>query len=445
MGAGDEVRELFSPGSLIGSMLRFEAALARAEARAGVIPAPAAEAIAAACRPEAFDAPAVWREGEAAGTPAIPLVRLLTGSVPAEARGWVHLGATSQDVMDSAMVMQARSALDVLVSELRGLAGGCARLAERYAGVPTPGRTLLQHAVPVTFGLKAARWLTVVARRARSLARIRDDLPLQLGGAAGTLAQLGGDGPRVATLLGEELGLPVPDLPWHAERDRIAELGAALGVTAGATAKIAGDIVLLSQTEVGEASEGTDDGAGASSTMPQKRNPVHAVAAVAAARLALGSVTVLLHGGRQEHERAAGAWQAEWEALPDAFGHTARAVAAVRSSVEGLRVDEDRMRRNLGAAGGTIMAEALVTALVAGLGRDVAYALVGEVIGRAAREGIDLVDAAVQDDRIRGALGEEGIRRALDPLAYLGSAEVLVRRAIEASRDVVEGGEGTPG
>src|SRR5918999_5849730 len=406
MGAGDEVRELFSPGSLIGSMLRFEAALARADARAGVIPAPAAEAIAAACRPETFDARAVWREGEAAGTPAIPLVKLLTGFVQSEARGWVHLGATSQDVMDTAMVIQARSALDVLGSELRGLAGGCAQLAERYAAAPAPGRTLLQHAVPVTFGLKAARWLTVVSRRSRSLARLRDGLPLQFGGAAGTLAQLGADGTRVAALLGEELGLPVPELPWHAERDRIAELGAALGITAGAMTKIAGDIVLLAQTEVGEVAEGHDEGAGTSSAMPQKRNPVRAVAAVAAARLALGSVTVLLHAGGQEHERAAGAWQAEWEALPEAFGHTARAVAAVRSSVEGLRVDEDRMQRNLGAAGGAIMAEALVTALIPSLGRDVAYALVGEVTAGSARDGADLVDVAVKDDRVLGALGE---------------------------------------
>jgi 3-carboxy-cis,cis-muconate cycloisomerase len=445
MRAAGGIPELFSPGALVGAMLRFEAALARAEARAGAIPTPAAEAITAACRPEAIDAAAVWREGEAAGTPAIPLVRLLTESVPAEARGWVHLGATSQDVMDTAMVVQSRAALDALVGELRGLARACAGLAERYAAAPAPGRTLLQHAVPVTFGLKAARWLTVVARSARSLARIRDGLPLQFGGAAGTLAQLGADGPRVAALLGEELGLPVPDLPWHAERDRIAELGAALGVTAGAVAKIAGDIVLLSQTEVGEVAEGAEDGVGASSTMPQKRNPVRAVAAVAAARLALGSVTVLLHAGGQEHERAAGAWQAEWDALPDAFGHTARAVAAVRSSVEGLRVDEDRMRRNLEAAGGTIMTEALVTALVPSLGRNVAYVLAGEVAARSVRDGVGLVDAAVRDDRVRGALGEDGIRRALDPAAYLGSAEALVRLAIEGSRDVVEGGGETPG
>ena len=445
MRAAGRVPELFSPEALVGAMLRFEAALARAEARAGAIPGPAAEAIAAACDSEAFDAAAVWREGEAAGTPAIPLVRRLTESVPAEARGWVHLGATSQDVMDTAMVVQSRAALDALGGDLRGLAGACAGLAERYAAAPGPGRTLLQHAVPVTFGLKAARWLTVVARRARSLARIRDELPLQFGGAAGTLAQLGADGPRVATMLGEELGLPVPDLPWHAERDRIAELGAALGITAGVLAKIAGDIVLLSQTEVGEVAEGAGDGAGASSAMPQKRNPVRAVAAVAAARLALGSVTVLLHAGGQEHERAAGAWQAEWEALPDAFGHTARAMAAVRSSVEGLVVDEDRMRRNLGAAGGAIMAEALVTALVPSLGRDAAYAVVGEVSARSVRDGAALVDAAVQDDRVRGALGEAGVRRALDPAAYLGSAEVLVRRAIEGSRDVVEAAEETLG
>src|SRR5918996_877217 len=205
MRAAGGIPELFSPEALIGAMLRFEAALARAEARAGAIPAPAAEAIAAACDSEAFDAEAVWHEGEAAGTPAIPLVRRLTESVPAEARGWVHLGATSQDVMDTAMVVQSRAALDALGGDLRGLAGACAGLAERYAAAPGPGRTLLQHAVPVTFGLKAARWLTVVARRARSLARIRDELPLQFGGAAGTLAQLGADGPPGATMLGEGL------------------------------------------------------------------------------------------------------------------------------------------------------------------------------------------------------------------------------------------------
>jgi 3-carboxy-cis,cis-muconate cycloisomerase len=318
-----EMAAIWSGEALVRGMLAFEAALARAEARAGVIPPEAAAAIGAACKGAAFDTAAILREAAVAGTPAIPLVRLLTERVRDTAGGYVHWGATSQDAMDTALVLQMRAGLDWLRGRLLALGDACAVHAEAHRATLMVGRTLLQQALPITFGLKAARWLALATRQAERLGELCERVSVvQLGGAAGTLAALGGAGPRVTELLAEELGLAAPELPWHAERDRVAEVAAELGVVAGAMAKLAGDVVLLAQTEVGEVAEAPAEGKGGSSALPQKRNPVDAVAARAAARLALGVVPVLLGAMAQEHERAAGAWQAEWAALPDLFGYT---------------------------------------------------------------------------------------------------------------------------
>ena len=268
-----------------------------------------------------------------------------------------------------------------------------------------PGRTLLQQAVPITFGLKAARWLAATARQLRTIQALRSgSLVLQFGGAAGTLAALGPHGDMVARLLGEELGLPVPDLPWHAERDRTASIVAALGVTAGVIAKIAGDVVLLAQTEVGEVAEGAAAGAGGSSAMPQKRNPVNAVSAIAAARLAIGVVPVVLSAMHQEHERASGGWQAEWTAVPDVFRHSVRAASHLASALATLDVRVDRMRSNVEAAAGTLMAESLATALAARLGRPEAMRLVSELSERALSTGITLRECAQADARVSAVL-----------------------------------------
>jgi 3-carboxy-cis,cis-muconate cycloisomerase len=428
---------IFSAEAHVQQLLVFEAALARAEARAGVIPQVAADAIAAQARIELFDVAALYREAAVAGTPAIPLVRALTEQVAGDAHKFVHWGATSQDAIDTAMMLQMRVGLDLLVGSLLDLGAGCAALAEQHRRTLMAGRTLLQQALPITFGLKAARWLALATRQIRALRDCHDrSLALQLGGAAGTLAALGDLGLRVAGLLAEELGLPMPDLPWHAERDRVATIVAALGVSAGAMAKIAGDIALLAQTEVAEASEAAAPGKGGSSALPQKRNPVDAVGALAAARLAIGVVPVILSAMAHEHERAVGSWQAEWAAIPDLFRFTAGAVEHTRSAVIGLQVDPDRMRANLALSGGSLMAESLTMALAPHVGRPEAQRVVQAACSRAQAAGSTLRQAALDDPQIRVVLSTEDVDRTLDPAAYLGSADAFIDRALESYHEI---------
>jgi 3-carboxy-cis,cis-muconate cycloisomerase len=434
--ASKRVSGIFSSRARVAAMLRFEAAIAAAEADVGLVPEEAAAAIAAACDVARFDIAALERDGAVAGTLAIPLVLRLTEAVPEEARGWVHLGATSQDVLDTAMMLQARDALDVIAQELRGVGDACAALAQDHRATVMPGRTLLQHATPVTFGLKAAHWLGLATRQLARLSALRASLPVQLGGAAGTLAALGVEGRRVTERLAERLELAVPDLPWHTDRDMVAHLTGSLAIAAGAMAKIATDVVLAMQTEVAEMAEGPTPGAGASSTMPQKRNPVRAPAAIAAARLTAGAASVVLHGLAQEHERAVGSWHAEWAAVPEVFRYSAGAVEHARAIVEDLEVDPDRMRSNLDAGGGLLMAEALVTALVSHVGRDEAFRLVARASQRAAHDGIPLRSAAQADEAIREALAPQGVDAALEPASYLGSAEQFVARALERFDEV---------
>jgi 3-carboxy-cis,cis-muconate cycloisomerase len=337
-------RAAVSDEAWLEAMLEVERALAAAEARAGVIPSEAAKAIAGACRAERFDAAALGDAGRAPGNPVEPLVRALRDAVGEEAADDVHRGATSQDILDTAAMLVSRRALDQILETLDAVAGECARLAEDHRSTPVAGRTLLQQAVPTTFGLKAAGWLAGVVEARRGLRRIRDEgLAVQLGGAAGTLAALGEAGPEVARLLADELGLHEAP-PWHTNRARIAELGAALAVAAGAVAKIGLDVALMSQTEIGEVAEAEG---GRSSAMPHKRNSVGSVLAVACARQVNGHVSVLLAAMPQEHERAAGAWHAEWPALSGALAFTAGAADGARRALSGLQVDPERMRANL--------------------------------------------------------------------------------------------------
>jgi 3-carboxy-cis,cis-muconate cycloisomerase len=429
----------FSPRAHVRGMLRFEAALAHAEARVGIIPQEAAAIIAANCREELFDVAALYREAAVAGTPAIPLVRKLTARVAGDAQKYVHWGATSQDAIDTALMLQMRDGIDLLVSGLLDVCSACAALAEQYRRTPMAGRTLLQQALPITFGLKAARWLALSTRQVRALRERRDrSLAVQLGGAAGTLASLGDNGLRVVELLAAELNLPVPDLPWHSERDRVAEIAATLGIVSGAMAKIASDVVLLAQTEVGEVSEGAAPGKGWSSAMPQKHNPVDAVNAIASARLAVGVVPVILSAMAQEHERAVGGWQAEWAAIPDLFRFTASAVEGVRSMVASLQVDPARMRANLDLGGGLIMAESLTMALAQHMGRPEAYRIVQAVCNQVAGSGGNLRQAALADVRVNSVLSPEEIDQALDPTRYLGSADAFIDRALEAYENMEE-------
>jgi 3-carboxy-cis,cis-muconate cycloisomerase len=368
----DAVRSAVSDRAWVAAMLRFEAALAAAEARAGVIPEGAATAIAAACDPDRFDPGQLGRESRAAGSAAVPLVRALTESVEGDAARYVHLGATSQDVMDTASMLVAREARALIRQDLEGVAAACAGLAEEHRRTAMPGRTLLQQALPTSFGLKAAGWLVGVVDASRRLAAV--PLAVELGGAVGTLASLRADGVRVLAELAAELDLDEPTLPWHSTRQRTAELGAALALAAGALEKIAVDVTLLAQTEVGEVAEPAGEGRGGSSTLPHK-----------------------LDGMAHEHERAAGAWHAEWEALSGALAYTGGAAAAVREVLEGLEVRADRMAENLNATAGLVLAEAVSTVLAEHVGRLEAHDLVAAVARRAAESGRPLRDELAED------------------------------------------------
>jgi 3-carboxy-cis,cis-muconate cycloisomerase len=336
-------REAVSDEAWLEAMLDVERALANALSLAGAIPAHAATAVTEKCDASLYDIAALSEQGRSAGNPAEPLVRALREQVGGDAARYVHFGATSQDIMDSASMLVARSGLSLLDAELTSLADTCARLAEEHRSTPMAARTLLQQAVPTTFGLKSAGWLVAVLDARRRLASV--ELAAELGGAAGTLAALGTRGPEVLRLFAAELELAEPVLPWHAHRGRIAELAAALDAAAAAAAKIGLDVALLAQTEVGEVSEANGGG---SSTMPHKRNPVNATFARACAR-GVHAQSSLLMGGEYEHERAAGAWHAEWNALSEALALAGGAVAAARRCLDGLEVHVERMRSNMSA------------------------------------------------------------------------------------------------
>ncbi|HET8911256.1 MAG TPA: 3-carboxy-cis,cis-muconate cycloisomerase [Ktedonobacteraceae bacterium] len=427
-----EMSATFSAQAHVRSMLAFESALARAEARAGLIPQAIAIAIAASCNANFYPISALYREAARSGTPAIPLVRMLTEHVEGEAKKFVHLGATSQDVIDTALMLQMRDGLDLLIGTLQDICASCANLVRQHRQTLMIGRTLLQQALPITFGLKAAHWLAFATRLLQTLRERRQrSLALQFGGAAGTLASLNTQGIEISDLLAEELELPAPALPWHTERDRIAEIASALGTVAGAVAKIAGDIALLAQTEVGEVSEAPEPGKGRSSAMPHKRNPVDAINALAATRLAMGYVPTILSAMAQEHERAIGGWQSEWATIPDLFRTTACALEHLRRSLAGLQINTGRMKANLDLTRGLVMAEALTTALAPHLGREVAYARVQAACDLVMERGMDLRQAALADEQISATLSPEALEKALDPLHYLGSAEIFIERALQ--------------
>jgi 3-carboxy-cis,cis-muconate cycloisomerase len=421
-----ELVEATSDAAWLAAMLEAERALAAASARAGVIPAGAAEAIATACRPERFDAEHLAVEGRASGNPAEPLVRALTDAVGGDAAAYVHRGATSQDIVDTAVMLVTRRALELLLGVLDGVADECARLAQTYRSTPMVGRTLLQDAVPTTFGLKAAGWLVAVRDAGAGLARVRGErLAVQLGGAAGTLAAFGDSGLEVRRRFAEELDLAEPVLAWHTDRGRMAELAGALAAAAAALAKIAVDVALLAQSAVAEV---TDTEGGGSSTMPHKRNPVGTALAVACARQVHGYAAVLTASGGQEHERGLGGWHSEWHALSGALAYTGGAADAVRRTLAGLEVDPGRMLDNLKASGGELATERVSLALAERLGRGVAHDVVAEAVTRTRARESSLVDELASDERVD--LSREELEAALDPATYLGQAETLVDAAL---------------
>jgi len=432
----DEIREAVGGHAWLQAMLDAEAALAVAEARAGLIPTEAAEAIAGCCDAARFDPEEIGYEGRATGNPVPPLVKALTRALPDEAARHVHKGATSQDITDTAAMLVTRRALELILSEVDGIAAACARLADDHRETVMPGRTLLQQALPTTFGLKAAGWLVAVLEaRKRLLAARESGLAAQLGGAAGTLASLGPEGIQVLEEFARELRLAEPVVPWHTARLRIAEVGSILALAAGVVHKLALDVVLMAQTEVAEVAEPSDGGRGGSSTLPHKRNPVGSVLAAACARRVPPLAQMLQAAMAQEHERAAGgAWHAEWEALSDALALTGGAAAAMREVVEGLQVRPERMHENLDATDGLLLAENVTTIAAKRLGRLEAHELVQAAARRTAEDGKPFRDELLTEPDLREALSAEEIDAALDPERYLGSAGAFVDRALEFYR-----------
>lgn len=427
--AAGPVRDAVSDNAWLRAMLDVEAALAGAEADAGLIPREHAERIAEVCRDGDFDVAEIGAKSVGVGNPAAPLVREITAKTGGEAARFVHLGATSQDVVDTAAMLIARRALDPLCADLRACAGQVAELARTHGSTVQAGRTLLQQALPVTFGFTAAGWLSGLDTALVRLRSLR--LAVQLGGATGTLASLGEHGPAVLTAFSDRLGLSEPVLPWHTERGRIAELAAALGETSGIVAGIARTIVLLAQTEVAEVYEEAA-GAGGSSTMPHKRNPVAAISALAAAQQAPGLVSTLFGAMAHEHQRAAGSWHAEWRPLTELFRSTGSAVHWLRTSLDRLVVDSGRMRANLDVTRGVLLSERVTTELAPEIGRLAALDAVSACTRRALAGEGELAELLAADEVVGTHLTLEKIRELLDPVRYLGSAPVFVERALKA-------------
>jgi len=420
-------------------MLDFEAALARAEAATGVIPASAADTIAKSCRAESFDLVALAEAATRSGNLAIPLVKALTADVAradADAARYVHWGATSQDVIDTASMLGLRAAIDALVSDIDRAIAGFAKLAAQHRDTAMVARTWLQHALPMPFGLKLAEYAAALHRSRARLLRLRSEaLALQFGGAAGTLAALGDKGLRVAERLAQELKLPLPAAPWHTHRDRIAEAASVFAILAGTCGKIARDIQLMMQTDVAEAFEPAGEGRGGSSTMPHKRNPVAAATALAAATMAPGLAATIFASLVQDHERSAGPWHAEWPTLPMLQLVTSGALAATVDIAEGLEVDVARMRVNLDATHGLIMAEAVAMALAEKIGKSEAHHLVEAASKKAVADKKNLRDVLAKDSKITAHLDAKKIANLFEPMAYQGVSQALIDRLLASLDD----------
>ncbi|KAA2211998.1 3-carboxy-cis,cis-muconate cycloisomerase [Teichococcus oryzae] len=429
-----QMREVFSDRSLVARYIEVEIALARAEARCGVIPAEAAGQIASRCNIDALDFELLRKETDNVGYPILPLVHQLVKQC-GEAGRYIHWGATTQDIMDTADVLRVRAGLRIVEDEIRALRGILADLAARHRDTPMAGRTHLQQALPVTFGYKAAIWLAMFDRHAERLRQLKPRVLVgQFAGAAGTLASLGDKGLEVQQAFCEELGLGVPATTWHVARDGFAEAVNLLGLITGSLGKIAYDIMLMASTEFGEVYEPFVKGRGASSTMPQKRNPISSELMLAASKGVRQHAGLMLDAMIHDLERATGPWHAEWMAIPESFVLTAGSLHQAKFALGGLIVDEERMRRNLAVSKGLIVAEAVMMGLAPFTGRDEAHDLVYEVCREVNEQGGTLADALARRPEVTRHLDRASIDRLTDPGNYLGMAPEMVDRAIAASR-----------
>jgi len=424
------MRAVFSDQATIARYTEVEVALAIAEARAGVIPQEAADTIRQLARAETIDVAKLKAETDLVGYPIVGLVHQLARQC-GEAGRYIHWGATTQDIMDTATVLQVRDALALVDTDLAAIDTALAALAARHRDTVMAGRTHLQHALPVTFGYKAAVWRGMILRHRQRLSEAKPRVLVgQFAGAAGTLASLGDKGLAVHDALMAELGLDRPDTPWHVARDGLAEAVSLLGLITGTLAKIATDVMLLMQTEVGEAFEPFVEGRGSSSTMPQKRNPISCEFIVAAARIVRQQAGLMLDAMAADHERATGPWQLEWAALPVAFIATGGALRQARFMLEGLIVDAGRMRRNLDLTGGLIVAEAVMMALAQHTGRQAAHDLVYGACRAALDNGSTLLAELERRPEVTQHLAPARLAELTDPVNYLGAAPAMVDRAL---------------
>ncbi len=436
------VEPIFTDAATVQAILDFEAALARAQARAGIISAATADIIAACCKVEQFDLPSIAHAMPSAGNVAIPLLKQLNALVARaspDAARHLHFGATSQDALDTGLVVQLRAAARAVDADIASITKSLIALSESHHDTLLVARTWLQHALPTTFGYVTAGWLDAfLQHRQRLAALLQHGLVLQFGGAAGTLAALGTRGTEVATLLAEELSLPLPRIPWHGHRERIAETAATFGLLAGTSAKIARDLSLYMQTEVGELSEPPATGRGGSSTMPHKQNPVASAAIAASAGRVPALVATALSGLAGEYQRSVGPWQSEWDLLPEIVGLTAGATHQLAQLLPRLTVHQEKMRANLELTNGLIYAEAVSIALSEKLNRASAHKLVAFACRRAQAENRHLRSILSEDSDVIAILSPENINSLFEPRKYLGSAYAFIDAVLDAARKPFE-------
>jgi 3-carboxy-cis,cis-muconate cycloisomerase len=429
--SSEPMRQVFSDENRVQCYLDIEAALAQVQARLGLIPQRAADEITAKCTLDIIDMAQLKSKTELIGYPVLPVVQQLVAACADHLGEYCHWGATTQDITDTATIMQIRQALSLVEDDLAAISGHLAALARRYRDTPMAGRSNLQQAVPITFGYKVATWLSAIERHQQRLAELRPRVLVgEFGGAAGTLASLGADGLEVQAGLMTELGLGQPEIAWHTARDRIAEVGCFLGLVTGTLGKIATDVKLLMQTEVGEVFEPYAKDRGSSSTMPQKRNPISCNYIHACVAMVRQLVAALLDAMVEDHERSTGPWEIEWIAVPEIFLLTAGALQQARSLLAGLEVDAARMRANLEMTGGLISTEAVMMGLAPYLGRQRAHDLVYDISRQASVSGRSLLDLLAENEEIGASLDRAALAKLLDPAEYLGLSGEMVDRVL---------------
>ena len=425
------MRAVWSDENRVQKYLDFEKALAVAQARLKIIPQDACDEIVKHCDAKDYDMAKLKEATERIGYPVLPVVQQLVKLCKDKLGEWSHWGATTQDITDTATVLQIRESLDIVEKEINGICDALAALAKKYRDLPMAGRSNLQQAVPITFGYKMATILAGFERHKQRLAELRSRVEVgEFGGAAGTLSSLGKEGLKCQVELMKELKLAQPAISWHTVRDTIAEVGCFLGLVTGSCGKVALDVKLLMQTEVEEVFEPFHAGRGSSSTMPQKRNPISSVYITAQTAMVKQLSAALLEAMVEDHERATGPWEIEWIALPEIFMLSAGALAQTRFVLEGLQVNEKKMAENLTITKGLIMSEAVMMGLGDKMGRNFAHDHVYDICREVVKTGRPLIDLLAEDKEIAKHIDRKGLEKLVDPANYLGVAGEMVDRVL---------------